>query len=294
MYAYGLISKLTSADGHMKSLLLNVPHDSVAVVYGLMGLNYETLGDNDSALRFHEKSLNIWLNLYGHTDHPDIADSYNDMVNVYDSQRNYSKALQYGEEPQHETQHMRAHWPPWFRLIIQWYSSCLPLTKGLQQSPAIPWEETQHATRSVSGRPSPGCCWLIPEYQWCQNVVVWFLLSSSILPGVSLSPLQHIYCDEEEVKFLYIHDRLIVAQYYSCSSGYIQYWFPLAHWFILFIYLLCLFHYSLPHPRVVSYSDRNSAQIQTPSYYINKCTISDPHDYFSSFIFIIIHFIYMF
>ena len=38
------------------------------------------------------------LIIYGHTDHPDIAFSYNNMASVYRSQGNYSKALQYHEK----------------------------------------------------------------------------------------------------------------------------------------------------------------------------------------------------
>ena len=63
-----------------------------------MGRVYNSQGDYSKALQYYEKSLNMQLNIYGHTDHPDIASSYNSMGNVYDSQGDYSKALQYHEK----------------------------------------------------------------------------------------------------------------------------------------------------------------------------------------------------
>ena len=89
---------LRTADRHMKSELLNVFHPNAAAIYGLMGANFLELGDNDSALHHHEKSLNMQLSIYGHTDHPDIATSYNNMASVYYSQGDYGKALQYHEK----------------------------------------------------------------------------------------------------------------------------------------------------------------------------------------------------
>ena len=87
-----------TADRHMKSLLLNVSHPAAAAIYGLMGGNYEALGENDSALQYWEKSLNMRLDIYGHSDHPDIASSYSNMGCVYYSQGDYSKALEYHEK----------------------------------------------------------------------------------------------------------------------------------------------------------------------------------------------------
>ena len=59
---------------------------------------YRSQGDYSKALQYHEKSLNMDLNIYGHTDHPSIAASYNNIARIYHSQGDYSKALQYSEK----------------------------------------------------------------------------------------------------------------------------------------------------------------------------------------------------
>ena len=89
---------LMRADRHIKSLLLHIQHPTAGAIYGLMGANYIKLADTESALQYHEKSLNMHLKIYRHTDHPDIASAYNNMAAIYHSQGNYSKALQYHEK----------------------------------------------------------------------------------------------------------------------------------------------------------------------------------------------------
>ena len=65
----------------MKSLI-DIPHATAASIYGLMGSNCMKLGDNDSALQYHEKSLNMRLNIYGNTEHTHKAASYGEMSMV--------------------------------------------------------------------------------------------------------------------------------------------------------------------------------------------------------------------
>lgn len=50
---------LTRADRRIQGPYLNSFHSTLAAVYELMQLNYAALGDNNSALQYHEKSLNI-------------------------------------------------------------------------------------------------------------------------------------------------------------------------------------------------------------------------------------------
>ena len=215
--------KLTSADGYTKSLLLNVPQDSVAATYGLMGLNYEALGDSYSALLFHEKSLNVRINLYRHTDHPDIADSYKNMANVYDSQCDYSKALRCWEKNLNMNLNIYGHadHPD----VASSYNNIalFNLSQG-DYSKAMHYNEKSLKMRLAVHQTAPHSD-VVDSYRNIADVSV----SLSDFPSAvqyyqeSLAVLQQLYCDAEEVKFLYIHDRLIVAQYYSWFSDDIEY-----------------------------------------------------------------------
>ena len=59
-----------------------------------MGVIHWYKADYGKAWEYNEKALNIRLELLGE-EHPDTADSYNNMGIVYSKQGNYDKGLEY-------------------------------------------------------------------------------------------------------------------------------------------------------------------------------------------------------
>ena len=58
-----------------------------------MGTICSKRSDYKSALDCYQKSLNMRLKIYGDSSHPEIAESYNNIGNVYRSQGDYKSAL---------------------------------------------------------------------------------------------------------------------------------------------------------------------------------------------------------
>ena len=66
----------------------------VASSYFCIGRTYYRQGKLNEALKYYNKSLDIYLNKLG-KDHPDVATSYNNIGLVYDDQGKKDKALKY-------------------------------------------------------------------------------------------------------------------------------------------------------------------------------------------------------
>jgi tetratricopeptide (TPR) repeat protein len=66
----------------------------VGTTYNNMANVYERQGKYVDALEYHNKALDIYLQVHG-TDHPSVGDTYVGIANVYNSQGKYGDALEY-------------------------------------------------------------------------------------------------------------------------------------------------------------------------------------------------------
>ena len=65
--------------------LLGPEHPSVAVTYGNMGLVYDSMGDFPKALEYHNRDLEIKIQVFG-PEHLVVAETKTNIGSVYYSQ----------------------------------------------------------------------------------------------------------------------------------------------------------------------------------------------------------------
>ncbi|ETO29947.1 hypothetical protein RFI_07175 [Reticulomyxa filosa] len=78
-----------------KGLLAN--HAWVGSIYNNLGSAYNTKGQHDVAITYHEQSLQIRIHIFG-IHHVDVAASYHNLGTAYSRKGVYDKAIEYYEQ----------------------------------------------------------------------------------------------------------------------------------------------------------------------------------------------------
>ncbi len=76
-----------------KALTIKEAPTAKAFIFSVMGQVHEDMGDLDSSLHYQNKALALYQKSYPDSKHPEIANTYNLLSNVYNTQGDFTKAL---------------------------------------------------------------------------------------------------------------------------------------------------------------------------------------------------------